>query len=109
MLFTNDGGGVEGDPLRDAPERAQLRAELQRLIATESPPDRVRALDESGEFDRELHAKLGELGVMSIGGPSELGGTGDVRDQVVAIEELAAGPTSMAAFTILQYIRRWTV
>jgi alkylation response protein AidB-like acyl-CoA dehydrogenase len=106
MLFAADDGlgGVAGDPLCDAPERAQLRSELRRLLADQAPPERVRELDEAGEFDRLLHAKLGELGVMAIGGPAELGGTGDVRDQVVAIEELAAGPTSMAAFTILQYM-----
>jgi alkylation response protein AidB-like acyl-CoA dehydrogenase len=104
VLFTDGDVGVEGDPLQDAPERAQLRRELRRLLAAESPPDHVQRLDELGEFDRALHAKLGELGVMAIGGPAELGGTGDVRDQVVAIEELAAGPTSMAAFTILQYM-----
>ena len=104
MLFAAADGGPTGDPLSDAPERAELRRQLRRLLADVSPPERVRMLDESGEFDRALHARLGELGVMAIGGPAELGGTGDVRDQVVAIEELAAGPTSMAAFTILQYM-----
>ena len=44
------------------------------------------------------------MGVLGLGGPEEFGGQGDVRDQVVAIEELAAGPTSMAAFVILQYM-----
>jgi len=104
VLFSSDGASPTGDPLGDSPERAQLRAQLRRLLAEESPPDHVRALDESGAFDRPLHARLGELGVMSIGGPAELGGTGDVRDQVVVVEELAAGPTSMAAFAILQYM-----
>ena len=32
-----------------------------------------------------------------------MGGVGDVRDQLVVVEELAAGPTSMAAFMIAQY------
>jgi acyl-CoA dehydrogenase len=32
-----------------------------------------------------------------------LNGTGDVRDQLVVLEELGAGPTSMAAFLIAQY------
>ncbi|MEE2662495.1 MAG: acyl-CoA dehydrogenase family protein [Myxococcota bacterium] len=104
MLFAAGDADVEGDPLRDAPERLQLRRELQRLIAAQSPPEHVSRLDQAGEFDRALHAELGALGVMAIGGPADLGGTGDVRDQVVAIEELAAGPTSMAAFTILQYM-----
>ena len=36
--------------------------------------------------------------------PRSLGGSGDVRDQLVVIEELAAGPTSMAAFMIVQYM-----
>ena len=64
----------------------------------------MRELDEAARFDDELYAQLAELGVLGLGGPESLGGVGDVRDQVVVVEELAAGPTSMAAFTILQYM-----
>ena len=43
------------------------------------------------------------MGVLGIDAPLELGGVGDVREQLVAIEELAAGPTSMAAFMVAQF------
>ena len=39
------------------------------------------------------------MGILEIG----LNGAGDVRDQLVVLEELGAGPTSMAAFLIAQY------
>ena len=64
----------------------------------------MRALDEAEEFDDHLYAKLNEFGVLGIDAPAALGGSGDVRDQLVVIEELAAGPTSMAAFMIVQYM-----
>jgi alkylation response protein AidB-like acyl-CoA dehydrogenase len=95
--------GAASDPLADSPERAELRATVRRLVADVSPPERTRALDESETFDDELHAALAEMGALSIGAPEAVGGVGDVRDQLVVVEELAAGPTSMAAFLIAQY------
>ena len=103
MDITDD-AGRRADPVADSPERAELRAALQALIAREAPPARVRQLDEAEEFDDHLYAKLEELGVLGIDAPESLGGAGDVRDQLVVIEELAAGPTSMAAFMIVQYM-----
>jgi acyl-CoA dehydrogenase len=91
------------DPIADSPERAELRATVRRLVAEVSPPDRVRSLDESETFDDELHTALGATGTLAIGAPAAVGGAGDVRDQLVVVEELAAGPTSMAAFVIAQY------
>jgi acyl-CoA dehydrogenase len=92
-----------GDPLTDSPERAELRATVRRLVADVSPPDRTHELDETEQFDDELHAALAGIGALSIGVPSSAGGAGDVRDQLVVVEELAAGPTSMAAFLIAHY------
>jgi alkylation response protein AidB-like acyl-CoA dehydrogenase len=99
-----DEAGRRADPVADSPERAELRAALRSLIAREAPPARIRQLDEAEEFDDHLYAKLDELGVLGIDAPESLGGSGDVRDQLVVIEELAAGPTSMAAFMIVQYM-----
>ncbi|MEO5838228.1 MAG: acyl-CoA dehydrogenase family protein [Acidimicrobiales bacterium] len=103
MDITDDAGRL-ADPVADSPERAELRAALRALIAREAPPARIRQLDEAEEFDDHLYATLDELGVLGIDAPAALGGAGDVRDQLVVIEELAAGPTSMAAFMIVQYM-----
>lgn len=94
---------LTGDPLAEGPERAELRRTLRDLVARESPPERVREIDEAERFDDELYGKLASIGVLAIDAPGELGGSGDVRDQLVVVEELAAGPTSMAAFMIAQF------
>jgi alkylation response protein AidB-like acyl-CoA dehydrogenase len=92
-----------GDPLAEAPERQELRRTVRALVEEVSPPARVHELDEAETFDEALYARLAELGILGIDAPPELGGMGDVRDQLVVVEELAAGPTSMAAFMIAQF------
>jgi acyl-CoA dehydrogenase len=86
------------DPITDSHERSELRALVRRAIAEVSPPERVAELDEAEAFDDALHQKLAALDVLRLGL-----GVGDLRDQLVAIEELGAGPTSMAAFLISHY------
>jgi alkylation response protein AidB-like acyl-CoA dehydrogenase len=95
-----DAAGAALDPAADSEERAELRRALRALIERESPPDRVSRLDESETFDDALYAGLARLGALGVGTP---GGLGDLRDQLVVIEELAAGPTSMAGFMIGHY------
>ncbi|MAG29951.1 MAG: acyl-CoA dehydrogenase [Deltaproteobacteria bacterium] len=92
-----------GDPLTDSPERAELRRMARKLIEEISPNERTNELDESETFDELLYSKLAELGLLGIDAPEEFGGSGDVRDQLVLVEELAKGPTSMAAFMIAQF------
>jgi alkylation response protein AidB-like acyl-CoA dehydrogenase len=92
-----------GDPLAEAPERQELRRTVRAVVEEVSPPARVHELDEAEAFDDALYARLAELGILGIDAPPELGGIGDVRDQLVVVEELAAGPTSMAAFMIAQF------
>lgn len=101
-----DEAGFDADPIGDTPERAELRATMRRLVAERAPHDRVQRLDETETFDDELYDALREVGALAIGAPAGVAGAagGDVRDQLVVIEELAAGPTSMAAFVILQYM-----
>jgi acyl-CoA dehydrogenase len=94
-----DEAGSALDPVADSPERGDLRRAVRRVVADVSPEDRVRALDETETFDGDLFRALADLGVVEIG----LRGQGDVRDQLVVLEELGAGPTSMAAFLIAQY------
>jgi acyl-CoA dehydrogenase len=99
-----DGTTETGDPIADSPERRQFRAVLREVIARVHPPERARALDEAEEFDDELHRALADVGVMGLGGDPELGGWGDVRDQVVAVETVAGGATAMAVFLIVHYM-----
>jgi len=94
---------MPADPVSDPPERAELRATVRRLIDTVAPPERIAALDEAETFDVELFAALGAAGVFAVGAPPAAGGVGDVRDQLVVVEELGAGPTSMAAFAIAHF------
>jgi len=91
------------DPIADSPERAELRATLRRLIREVAPPNRVAQLDEAEQFDEDLFVALADLAVFAVGAPPGVGGGGDVRDQLVVVEELAAGPTSMAAFAIAHF------
>jgi alkylation response protein AidB-like acyl-CoA dehydrogenase len=103
MPYPFPDAGLPGDPLAESPERAELRRSVRSLVERESPPARIAELDLAGRFDAELHAKLAAIGVLGIDAPDALGGSGDVRDQLVVVEEVAAGPTSMAAFLIAQY------
>jgi len=99
VVTTSDTAGQALDPVSDAPERAELRRGVRQLIGDVSPEHRVHSLDESESFDDDLFRALAEMGILEIG----LNGAGDVRDQLVVLEELGAGPTSMAAFLIAQY------
>jgi alkylation response protein AidB-like acyl-CoA dehydrogenase len=103
LFAVTDTIGESVDPVADSPERAALRHTIRQLVERKSPPERVHQLDEAEEFDHALYDALARLGVLGIGAPAELGGAGDVRDQLVAVEELAAGPTSMAAYLIAEY------
>jgi acyl-CoA dehydrogenase len=98
-----DAAGRAADPLAEAPERIAFRAMLRTLVARASPPDRTREMDDGRTFDVDLYRELASVGVLGLDAPSELGGAGDLRDQLIAVEELGRGPTSMAAFLILQY------
>jgi alkylation response protein AidB-like acyl-CoA dehydrogenase len=100
--LTDEVGRV-ADPLAEPAERAEFRAMLRALVAEVAPPARTRELDDRREFDRALYRELAKVGVLGLDAPSEAGGAGDLRDQLVAVEELGRGPTSMAAFLILQY------
>jgi alkylation response protein AidB-like acyl-CoA dehydrogenase len=91
------------DPLADTDERAEFRTMLRNLVTRTSPPDHTQRVDDAREFDQALYRELASAGVLGLDAPEDVGGAGDLRDQLVAVEELGRGPTSMAAFLILQY------
>lgn len=95
--------GAAADPLRHDERRDRLRQTVREVIARVAPEERITALDEQEQFDEELARALAAAGVFGQGddGP---GVTGDIRDQAAVIEELAAGPTSMAVYTIVHYM-----
>ena len=94
MLFAD-----ESDALSD------LRAMLQRFVAEEMPPEKVRLWDREHRFPPELFRKLADLGVCGVTIDPAYGGQGeDLVAAVAIIEELcragafAAGPFIHCAF-----------
>jgi alkylation response protein AidB-like acyl-CoA dehydrogenase len=61
---------------------------LREFLEKESPPERVREIDERHEAPLDLLRRLGELGYLSIGLPEEHDGHGDAYDIVRFMEEL---------------------
>ncbi|CAM3589407.1 acyl-CoA dehydrogenase family protein [Smaragdicoccus niigatensis] len=103
-LEVTDAIGRNADPLAESPEQLELRAMIRSVIEAAAPVDRTLELDDREEFDEVLHKRLAELGIMSIGAPESDGGMGDIREQATVVEELAAGPTSMAINMVVHYM-----
>lgn len=71
------------------PEHEAFRATVRRFVEREISPY-VNEWDEAGEFPRELYEKAGEIGLLGIGYPEELGGTpADLFYSIIAGQELA--------------------
>ncbi len=70
-------------------DHEQFRSTVQRFVAKEVVPF-VDAWERSGIIEREFFAKAGELGLLGMAVPEELGGGGtdDFRYNVVVNEEL---------------------
>ncbi|MBZ2195439.1 acyl-CoA dehydrogenase family protein [Occultella gossypii] len=99
-----DEPGLAADPIADTAARAALRARVRELVTEVAPPERVLELDEREEFDEVLYRALAADGILAIGADAAYGGSGDIQEQAVVIEELAAGPTSMAVYLIVHYM-----
>jgi acyl-CoA dehydrogenase len=104
LTSVTDAVGRAADPIGDTEERQVLRAEVAKMVEQVSPVDRRLALDQKETFDEELHRRLAEMGVFGLDAHDDQGGAGTARDQLVVIEELAAGPTSMAVFMVVHYM-----
>jgi alkylation response protein AidB-like acyl-CoA dehydrogenase len=71
-------------------EQEQLRKEIRDFAAREIAPNVMR-WDEASEFPHEVVRKLGEMGLMGVIFPVELGGAGlGYVDYALAVEELSA-------------------
>lgn len=71
-------------------DQEQLRKEIRDFAAREIAPNVMR-WDEASEFPQEVVHKLGEMGLMGVIFPVELGGSGlGYVDYALAVEELSA-------------------
>ena len=71
-------------------DQEQLRKEIRDFAASEIAPNVMR-WDEASEFPQDVVRKLGEMGLMGILFPVELGGSGlGYVDYALAVEELSA-------------------
>jgi alkylation response protein AidB-like acyl-CoA dehydrogenase len=71
-------------------DQEQLRKEIRDFAAREIAPHVMR-WDEASEFPHEVVKKLGEMGLMGVIFPVELGGAGlGYVDYALAVEELSA-------------------
>lgn len=72
----------------DTPERRQLRELTRTFMAKEVLPH-LDDWERAGEVPRELHATAATVGLLGIGFPEEVGGSGgDLLDSVVVTEEI---------------------
>jgi acyl-CoA dehydrogenase len=83
----------------DTPERLELRAAVRRFVEREVVPN-LADWEEIGELPRELHKTAAGFGLLGIGFPEAVGGSGgDLLDSIVATEELiqAGGSSGLVA------------
>ncbi len=81
-------------------ELPEAHREIQRVVrqfCQEQVKPQARRWDETGEFPREVVRQLGELGVLGVSVPEELGGAGlDQLAVAVVVEEVARHDGSLA-------------
>lgn len=72
----------------DTPERRQLR-ELTRAFVTREVLPCLDGWERAGEVPRDLHATAAKLGLLGIGFPEAVGGSGgDLLDSIIVTEEI---------------------
>ena len=75
------------DPFR-TPERDELRKTVRRFVEQEVLPH-LDDWERAGELPRDLHRKAGDLGLLGVAFPEEVGGgDGNYLDSIVVAEEM---------------------
>lgn len=91
------------------PEQQELKQAIHDFAQAEIAP-RAEQLDREGKFPVDLFQRVGEMGVMSIPFPKELGGMGlGVFEGVLALEEIARADQSLAVSTMVSMATGLTV
>jgi hypothetical protein len=91
------------------PDQIALQEKVREFAQAEIAP-RAEQLDRDGVFPTDLFHKLGDLGVMSIPFPEELGGMGlGVFEATLAIEEIARADQSLAVSAMVSIATGLTV
>lgn len=83
----------------DTPQRRDLRATVRRFVEREVVPQ-LAGWEDAGELPRDLHELAAGIGLLGVGFPESVGGSGgDLRDTVVVTEELiqAGGSSGLVA------------
>src|SRR5262245_65656125 len=84
------------------PEQEEFRRTVARFVDAEVAPH-AEAIDERGEFPRDLFKRLGELGYLGLRYPEQYGGAdSDMVTFCLFAEELARGSLSVAAAASMQ-------
>ncbi len=96
--------GTPEEVATDSPDQADIRRLARSLVEDIAGPDRVRELDEAERFDEELYTHLAQAGLIGLGVDASAGRDADPEHQIVVLEELGAGPTSMAVCLVVQYM-----
>ena len=85
-----------------SPEQRLLRDTFARFCDERIQPQ-AQAIDEAGEFPRELFMELADLGLFGLRYPESLGGVNqNLLSYCLAIEEIARGSLSVAAGAAMQ-------
>jgi alkylation response protein AidB-like acyl-CoA dehydrogenase len=86
---------------RDPEHVVMLRETIRRFLARETTPEMIASWDRDDHIPREMHRKIGDLGVCGLTVEEAYGGAGrDVIAMVAVIEELARASMSLAGMYI---------
>src|SRR5439155_24395216 len=84
------------------PEQEEFRRTVARFVDAEVAPQ-ADAIDERGEFPRDLFKRVGAQGWLGLRYPEKYGGAGaDMVTYCLLTEELARGSLSVAAAAAMQ-------